>query len=677
MLFSRKTFYKILLLISGLIFYFLNLSHYVMGGDSAEFSRVLTNWEIAHPPGYPIYTLLNNLISSTFPEEFKQIVISFISAIFTIITTILIFEILYKFSEKKFLAFLTSFFYSIIFLIWFYSLVPEVFSFALCLIAVQFYCLFNLIDKKNKDVFFLKIFFLISLGLSIAHHHIFVFFIPGYYYLIKNNKELSNIFLKKIFFNIFVISLTAFIAYVYIPAVSHIKDIVGMTNTKTLQGMYEMITRAPYGTFKAYNGSSGNLLNMFFDQLSLLVFIHKEFKVLGILFIVAGFFYLKKTNKILFNFFGINTISLLFFFFYSNFFLTNEFGVATFERFVTFFIINMIFYFFFGLLALDEFLSGFISKYTQKKLIKQIATFSFYSLIIGFIFINLITNYQTIKEVKATSDFEKFAKDLLNTPEKNSIIMFSADNSIFLSHYVQKNKKFREDVVMFNLGYLGSKEEFILKQFKNKIYLSSDKIDKNKRIDDFLETNYKNGINIYFDRPMENGFWVPIGILWKYYPTKEIVLKEDNINYEKNLTFWKNYNIPTITNSNKDIPFLMDIKSFYSRAMWSFISYLHLNNKNNIAIKFSDLYIDHFVFDNNYKIFYIDLKTTLKSCNQKLDEIVNKTLSMKEFQLKEFKDYLIISNYYKNCKNDKSNSQKFYNDYLRLKKYDEVPLNEM
>jgi hypothetical protein len=672
--FFKDKKYCLVIFFVWFIAYFLNVTSQLFGGDSAEFSRVLVNWEVAHPPGYPLYALVANIFSLFFSQ--KQYSLSLLNAIFNLITAIFLFDIFFKLTGKKFASFLTAVFYLINFLFWFYGLVPEVFSLAILLIAIQYnsiLALSNGLIGKDK-IYFYKYLFILSLALSVANHHIFLFFIPGYFYLFLKNKNIHNLFIKNIFIDLVVFVFFSLVFYIYIPATSHINNYIGMTNTKTLTGLIEMITRAPYGTFKAYGGAGSNFANMFFDVFSIFIYLFKDFRLLGVLFIFFGLIYLKTYKKQLFYFFGINSLSVLFFYFYSNFFLNSEFGVSTFERFIMFIYISCLFYVLFGVIYFHHILSEKIVKVFKTHKLDMIVSYfvlTLFVILLGSIYRD---NIKTISELKSTKDFYNLATDILETPEANSIVMFSTDNTTFLTNTVVKNFHFREDLVFFNLGYLQT--DYRLEPFKNKLFIPQDKKSKNL-VKNFLDGNYKKGINIYMDRAGSEGYWTPVGLLWKYYPSKELLLKDTDLNTSRNIKLWQNYHIPQITANKIGIPFIQDIKSIYARAMWSCISMLHLSSQNELALTFAEKYIDEFYYEYFFRNFYVDLRVTLKKCDKKLDDIVSKMIVEKQKNLKEFKDYLIISNYFGICKNDKVNEKLYFDEYQRLKDLDRVPINEI
>ena len=56
----------------ALVIYILTLSPTIQGGDSGEFISVAYNTGVAHPPGYPLYSLVAKLFTYLPFEQVKE-----------------------------------------------------------------------------------------------------------------------------------------------------------------------------------------------------------------------------------------------------------------------------------------------------------------------------------------------------------------------------------------------------------------------------------------------------------------------------------------------------------------------------------------------------------------------------------------------------------------------------
>lgn len=659
--------YYFLILFCYFLLFLLNLTKFIFGGDSAEISTASLTFGIAHPPGYPFLIFLNNIFVRLFPSFVNvQQKLSLLNSFFILISAILIFNLLKKLKVSSFFSLITTIFFLSLYPIWLYGLVPEVFSLAILLITLQIYSLLSLYLTKEKKY---KYFFLLALSLSIAHHHIFVIFIPGYIWLILKSK-LKNFFIKNSWLEFFFI-LIGPVFYLYPVVVSILKTPLDIENAQTIEGLIRLITRASYGTFKAFAGSSSNFFNRIYGVFSLFVFLIHDFKPLGIIFIISGAIYLFNKNQILFKFLTLNLISSTIFFFYSNFFIGYVFGLATYERFLTFLYIILIFYFSFGLIFFNNLINKLLNQFLffKKNLINFIK-FAYFFLLIFFISISIIYNYQRIKYLKNLDLFYNFALDIINTPSKNSILILTTDNSFFLTQYLYYGEKKRNDLSLLTLGYLGRSHLYSRKGLNAKISFPN-----KKTIDPlyyFLKKN-ESKFEIFSDTPLEKGFWAPYGILWKYISSDNYENQKKKI-IEINEHLWNNYRYPQLNLHVKDILFTQDIVNFYNRQIWALINFLIVNKEINLAQKYAQKYFYNLKNDYYFALTYLNLNIYKKNCNKNLNNVVNFLLKEK---IKSSDDYLPLINYYKICQNNPKQLKKIMNDYKKLKADEEISLKKL
>jgi hypothetical protein len=159
-------------------------ARFIFGGDSAEFSAIAHTWSIPHPPGYPLYSLLLNSVTRLISIGTIPWRASLLSSIPTVLTSYLLFKILTHIKIRKGVALLASLLYIVLFPVWEYSLVPEVFALNSLLVVATSYFLLCYRDY-NKQVYLIFASFLV--GLCVSHHHIFVIFIPGWIFLLRAN----------------------------------------------------------------------------------------------------------------------------------------------------------------------------------------------------------------------------------------------------------------------------------------------------------------------------------------------------------------------------------------------------------------------------------------------------------------------------------------------------------
>lgn len=655
------------------LLYLPNLTHFVFGGDSAELTTAFSIFGISHPPGYPLFTLLNNIWIRLIPFINNiYLKISFLNSIFILLSVIFVYFIFRLLIKDKFFSFFSSIFFLILFPIWLYGLIPEVFSFSLFLFSGQIYSLLCLYFK-NKNQNYYKNIFLIFLGLSIAHHHFVVFLLPGYFYLILKTPQLKKLFFKNYQKNLLIVLFTGFIFYIYPIIVSFLDTPLDIENAKTISGLIRLITRASYGSFKAYSWVSSDILNRLYDFFSSIIFLIHDFRPLGIMFIIFGFIVLKKEDNQLFKFFLINLISISFFFFYANFYLNNQFGVATYERFLIFIYLILIFPFGIGLKYLLKIWQNSINKFLTNQLLKKI-TFNFFYLFLIFYYLSIFrTNYQTIKLVKNFNIFNQFGQDLLLTPEKNSILILTSDNSSFISQNLYYLKNLRNDLYLITPAYI---DRIHLQKRGNlkKLYFPKNTEESEKIWKDFYQTNYKNGVKIFSEKPDSIGYWTPYGLLWKYYPNKNDQIKELIKIKKINVELWKNYQYPKLNQYSENILFTKDIQLFYNRQLWALINFYMILNEFNLANFYADQFFSLLRNDYQFLLTYINLNVSQQRCQANLKIAIDVFSRMK---IKKSIDYKPLLNYYLVCEKNKQKYQTILDNYNKLKLEEEILLKKL
>ena len=145
--------------------YLHNLSPSVYGGDSGDFLAAVATRGIPHPSGYPLYTLLGILFTSLpgpFTFAWKYGVVS---ALFSALSAVLMYLIVYGLVKKRSLALATSFILALTYSFWLYAETVEVFALQSALILSLILTTLKYIDsKKSKYLYWLA--FLIGLSLT-------------------------------------------------------------------------------------------------------------------------------------------------------------------------------------------------------------------------------------------------------------------------------------------------------------------------------------------------------------------------------------------------------------------------------------------------------------------------------------------------------------------------------
>src|SRR3990167_823680 len=145
---------------STLIVYTLTLSRSVYFGDSGEFIAVAKTLGIAHPPGYPLYSMLAHLFTYL-PFGNIAFRVNLFSAVTSSLTVVVVYFICLKLTRNRLASASASLFLAFSYLFWLYSLVTEVFSLNNLFVAlIVLFCLHIFENPQGK-----KLFYLLALGI--------------------------------------------------------------------------------------------------------------------------------------------------------------------------------------------------------------------------------------------------------------------------------------------------------------------------------------------------------------------------------------------------------------------------------------------------------------------------------------------------------------------------------
>jgi hypothetical protein len=105
---SRLLWYALLVVIPGFLYWRTLLHGVGFWGDSAKFQFVGKVLGTPHAPGYPLYVMLNYLFVTLVPWGSLATRANLLSAVFTLLTILIFFEILLLLKLRPYAAFITA-----------------------------------------------------------------------------------------------------------------------------------------------------------------------------------------------------------------------------------------------------------------------------------------------------------------------------------------------------------------------------------------------------------------------------------------------------------------------------------------------------------------------------------------------------------------------------------------
>lgn len=597
----------------GVVLLAANSSRFIFGGDSAEFSAIAHTWSIPHPPGYPLYSLLANTITRAFPFGTIPWRVSLLSVIPTVLTAYLLFKILSHLKIRVMISLLVSLLYIVLFPVWEYALVPEVFALNSFLVTIVTYFLLLYQDSKKTKYLFLSAFFT---GLSVAHHHIFLIFVPGWMVLLKDHMK-KIVKVRRRFLLLWGSFFLGVSFYLYAPIASYFSPPIQWEDSKTLLGFWRLITRAAYGTFTAYGGSKGNILNQLYDVLSMFILVLQDFRVIGVLCIIMGVgVVIKERKKVFFQFLTLTSFLYIFFLFYTNFTLSNSFSIGMYERFLIAFYILLSIYLAIGYDAFYSTVIKFVKRFSNKNSIFTITKIGLTFILIIYIGTVAKTNFSALSYIKDGNDFDRLGKDIVNTIPPGGIFFVGNDNAHFATLYQVFEEKQQTKAHFFQINFM--RQKYYIDQYKknNKEIIFPNSMQNSGDLEKFIRINKKRGV--YLETPTQQGMWMPYGLLWKYYETKEEGIADLANIVAANRRLWTQvYHIPQLNKKTRNILHLQTIQDFYVDAYITYSQLLYLAKNNRESQEVIKKIIEKYRPSNIHaKVTLLNLLVVEKKCKE-------------------------------------------------------------
>lgn len=528
---------KFLIALSSFLFFLIFQSISVYGGDAGDLVAAAYTGGIAHPPGYPIYSFLGYLVTHI-PYSTVAWRASLLSSIPSALSLTILYMFIRDVTGSKFAGFISAATLMFTYIFWLYAIVPEVFALN-SLFTVLLLYLAYLYYASGKFRFLLLAAFVS--GLSLAHHHIIIFIFPavGLFLLYRRSDIMKSSLKKKVLLPLAgLLGLAPYVWAVY--AAQRVAPIV-WSNPDSLQGLIRLFTRAQYGSFQ----SGITYARLFQSRLLQLPFIFEFYKadftvpgiVLGIVGIIGLFI---RNRKIFWPLITAFIMTGPFFFFYASYLIGSEFKVGTAERFLLPSYIMVAVFIGYGTYTLALIVHTMIRKYSSK--LSPRAIISLILILPAMIF---YINYPKLSVLRNDLTAERFAVDLLQSTDTNSIFLVKGDTAVFNTQYVYWTMRIRKDVALIHLSKLIDRTllEHMLTYYPD-VYLPDPYSET--FVSDFLRVNYFT-YPMYSTLPTDgftpDGFtWIPMGLVYKLYADDAIPPYETYKSMNQSL--WNRYADP-------------------------------------------------------------------------------------------------------------------------------------
>lgn len=461
-----QKYYYLLTGLIAFVFYMLTIAPSVIEIDTGELAAVQCALGIAHPTGYPLYTMLGYLFS-LLPLPFSKIFQMNLLAALYCAAAIAAFCFTVKFildnlnsfqfrkvkkekSKKKkqsdkpkvvslqttfvlsdsikiiaavfsglFLALSTTF--------WFQSTSVEVYSLHLLLITIVIFVLIKafLFSDLEKSISKYWIVFAVTLALGFSNHMTTLLIIPGvaYLYFVKNGFNTKSI--KQIIFMLIIFFPILILFYSYLPIRASQNPSMNWGNPTDWEHIIRHISGQQYQVWLfSSTEAAAKQFNYFIGNLP------KEFSLTLIIVVVGLIVSFIKAIK----FFIFNIIV-----FFSTVLYSINYDINDIDSYFLLAYISLAFFSVFGIVQIINF--------TAKNKIKIIIPVSILILFLGLQF---YSNYDQVNQ-RNNFIYEDYTKTLINSLPKNSIVFsYQWDYFISAAYYFQLVENFRKDVTVID-----------------------------------------------------------------------------------------------------------------------------------------------------------------------------------------------------------------------------------
>ncbi len=398
--------------------------------DSGELSTVALTLGIAHPTGYPLFTLLCKVFTML-PISGDEIVrLNIFSALLTSTAAVIFFffiiELLKIFKKEKKDSILTASFLSTLILafsktFWTQAVSIEVYSLHLLLISTVLFLFVKAINTNHKKMW---IVFAFLVGLSFTNHLTTILLAPALLYWFFTEFGLNKNTFKKILYLIppFFVGLSV---YLYLPIRASQHPLMNWGDPQTVEKLWWHFTGKQFRVWMFSSSEAARKqLNYFFENLS------SEYHFIILIVAVVGFIVL------LFNSRRIFVFTMLLF-------------VTCVSYAINYDIHDIDSYFLLAFISLAIFVSVGIQKIIDGYEGKTVSIIALI-ILVGLSGVQLFANYDKVDQ-KNNYLVEDYTKNiLLNLPKNSIVLSYQWDYFVSASYYFQHVKNIRPDIVVLD-----------------------------------------------------------------------------------------------------------------------------------------------------------------------------------------------------------------------------------
>lgn len=229
--------------------YFATLLPSIYGGDSGELVAVVCRGGVAHPPGYPLYTVLAKAFT-LLPLHSIAWRVNLMSAVAGTFAALILFFTIVEWTGSLLAGIAGAGMFAFSPSVWRFATVAEVFALNNLLIVSLLYLLSRYRNQKDSRLIYAGAFLT---GLALANHHTSILYALPLGAFLFWSERAEWLRLDRIGKLLLFLCL-GLLPYAYLPLAAREPKLVSWGNTGTFTGFLRHFLRSDYGTFQLTNG---------------------------------------------------------------------------------------------------------------------------------------------------------------------------------------------------------------------------------------------------------------------------------------------------------------------------------------------------------------------------------------------------------------------------------------
>ena len=431
-----------IVLLAGVL-YFLTAARDIVVGDTPELITAAVSLGVAHPPGYPLFTMLGHLLS-LLPLSSIPLRVNLLAVACGALTVGVVYLTAFRLTTWRFAGAVAALLLAVNPTFWAWSLVGEVFQLNNLLAALLIYFLVLWHERPERTGFLLASSLLT--GLALANHHTIVLLAPAFCFVLWQRRAV--IFARPaIMAGCLVLFLLGLLPYLYIPWASAHHPAYNWGNVSSVRDLIDLVTRKSYGGRRLVStpGYSGG------SPFARLIALGLSFGPLAATLIALGAIQAHRSRRWYFWF------SIIAFVFAGPFFVwISNLNIATapsalfvLQRFFLLSQVVLAPLVAFGVLFIAELIASFVLP-LRIAAMPIVATACLIA-----VATTVRMNYRKIDQ-SHNSIARRFGEDVLATAEPNSILLGTGDGLVFPLIYLQTIEGVGQHVTLIALPLLSA-----------------------------------------------------------------------------------------------------------------------------------------------------------------------------------------------------------------------------